>query len=46
MGLSTEDSRSTVRFSLSRFTTAGEIDRATALLLEIVPRAQRAAATT
>ncbi|HEX9502145.1 MAG TPA: cysteine desulfurase NifS, partial [Thermoanaerobaculia bacterium] len=46
MGLSTEDSRSTVRFSLSRFTTAGEIDRAAALLREIVPRAQRAAATT
>ena len=46
MGLSTDDARSTVRFSLSRFTTADEIDRAVALLQEIVPRAQRAAATT
>jgi cysteine desulfurase len=46
MGLSIEDSRSTVRFSLSRFTTSEEIDRAVALLREIVPRAQRAAATT
>jgi cysteine desulfurase len=46
MGLSTEDARSTVRFSLSRFTTAEEIDRAVVLLREIVPRAQRAAATT
>jgi cysteine desulfurase len=46
MGLSTDDARSTVRFSLSRFTTAEEIDRAVALLREIVPRAQRAAATT
>jgi cysteine desulfurase len=45
MGLSTEDARSTVRFSLSRFTTADEVDRAVALLREIVPRAQRAAAT-
>jgi cysteine desulfurase len=46
MGMSTEDARSTVRFSLSRFTTADEVDRAVALLREIVPRAQRAAATT
>jgi cysteine desulfurase len=46
MGLSAEEARSTVRFSLSRFTTADEIDRAVALLRQIVPRAQRAAATT
>jgi cysteine desulfurase len=46
MGLSTEDARSTVRFSLSRFTTSDEIDRAVALLREIVPRAHRTAATT
>ncbi|MDQ6800114.1 MAG: cysteine desulfurase [Acidobacteriota bacterium] len=46
MGLSTEDARSTVRFSLSRFTTADEVARAVGLLREIVPRAQRAAATT
>jgi len=46
MGLSPEDARSTVRISLSRFTTAVEIDRAVSLLREIVPRAQRAAATT
>jgi len=46
MGLSSEEARSTVRFSLSRFTTAAEIERAVSLLREIVPRAQRAAATT
>jgi len=43
MGLSPDDARSTVRFSLSRFTTAEEIDRAIELIREIVPRAQRAA---
>src|SRR5712691_4490752 len=46
MGLSADEARSTVRFSLSRFTTADEIDRTVGLLREIVPRAQRAAATT
>lgn len=40
MGLSADDARSTVRFSLSRFTTGEEIDRAVGLLGEIVPRAQ------
>ena len=38
MGLSPEDARSTVRVSLSRFTTAEEIDRALAVLREVVPR--------
>ena len=38
MGLSPEEARSTVRISLSRFTTEEQIDRAVALLLEIVPR--------
>ncbi|HYS55837.1 MAG TPA: cysteine desulfurase family protein [Thermoanaerobaculia bacterium] len=46
MGLSPDQARSSVRFSLSRFTTAAEVDRAVSLLREIVPRAQRAAATT
>ncbi len=38
MGLTTDEARSTVRFSLSRFTTSAEIDRTVALLREIVPR--------
>lgn len=38
MGLSPEDARATVRFSLSRFTTVEEIDRAVALVKELVPR--------
>ena len=38
MGLSPDDARATVRFSLSRFTTAEEIDRVAALLGELVPR--------
>ena len=38
MGLSPDDARATVRFSLSRSTTADEIDRAAALVLELVPR--------
>ncbi len=45
MGLTAEDARSTVRFSLSRFTTAEEIDRVATLAREIVPRAQRAASS-
>ncbi len=42
MGLSPDDARATVRFSLSRFTTAEEIDRAVALVRELVPRCVRA----
>ena len=38
MGLTPEEARATVRFSLSRFTTSGEIDRTVALVREIVPR--------
>ena len=38
MGLSPDDARATVRFSLSRFTTEEEIDRVGALLGELVPR--------
>ena len=39
MGLTADEARSTVRFSLSRFTTAEEVDRAAELVREIVPRA-------
>lgn len=42
MGLSAEEARSTVRFSLSRFTNTREIDRAIAMVRDVVPRAQRA----
>lgn len=38
MGLSPEDARATVRFSLSRFTTEAEIDRMSELLRDLVPR--------
>ena len=38
MGLSAEDARATVRFSLSRFTTGEEIERAIDLVRELVPR--------
>src|SRR5436305_1043363 len=38
MGLSEEEARATIRVSLSRFTTAEEVDRAVAMLTEIVPR--------
>jgi cysteine desulfurase len=41
MGLSDDDARSTVRISLSRFTTSAEIDRAVALIREVVPRCMR-----
>lgn len=41
MGLSPDDARSTVRFSLSRFTTEEEIDRVSALLRELVPRCRK-----
>jgi cysteine desulfurase len=38
MGLSPDDARATVRFSLSRFTTEEEVDRVAELLRELVPR--------
>lgn len=38
MGLNPEEARSTVRFSLSRFTTAPEISAAIEVLREVVPR--------
>jgi cysteine desulfurase len=38
MGLTPEDARSTVRFSLSRFTTQEEVDRVAELLTELIPR--------
>ncbi len=38
MGLSPDDARATVRFSLSRFTKAEEIDRVAELLRDLVPR--------
>lgn len=38
MGLSPDDARSTVRFSLSRFTTEAEVARALEVLREVVPR--------
>jgi cysteine desulfurase len=41
MALSPEDARSTVRFSLSRFTTEEEVDRVTELLRELIPRCKR-----
>jgi cysteine desulfurase len=41
MGLSPDDARSTVRFSLSRLTTEEEIDRVVELLRELVPRCTR-----
>ncbi|HEY8130605.1 MAG TPA: aminotransferase class V-fold PLP-dependent enzyme, partial [Thermoanaerobaculia bacterium] len=43
MGLSADEARSTIRVSLSRFTTAEEVDRAAALIREVVPRTERAA---
>jgi len=43
MGLSPDEARSTIRVSLSRFTTPEEIDRAAALIREVVPRTERVA---
>jgi len=41
MGLSHDEARSTVRFSLSRFTTTDEIESAVEVVREIVPRTTR-----
>jgi cysteine desulfurase len=41
MGLTPEEAKSTVRFSLSRFTTEEEVDRVAALVAELVPRCAR-----
>lgn len=41
MGLTAEEAKATVRFSLSRMTTEEEVDRAIAVLREVVPRCQR-----
>jgi cysteine desulfurase len=41
MGLTPDQARSTIRFSLSRFTTPDEIRETVALLREIVPRCSR-----
>ena len=43
MGLSPDAARSTVRFSLSRMTTAEEMTRVAELLRELVPRCRRGA---
>jgi cysteine desulfurase len=41
MGLTPEEAKSTVRFSLSRFTTAAEIEMTVSLLSDTLSRAQR-----
>ena len=41
MGLSPDDARATVRFSLSRFTTEEEVDMVTELLKQLIPRCRR-----
>lgn len=38
MGLTPHEARATVRISLSRFTTAAEVDRAVAAIRDVVPR--------
>ncbi|HSP13497.1 MAG TPA: cysteine desulfurase family protein [Thermoanaerobaculia bacterium] len=43
MGLTAEEAKSTVRFSMSRFTTGEEIDRVITLLRDLVPRCARQA---
>jgi cysteine sulfinate desulfinase/cysteine desulfurase-like protein len=42
MGLTPDEARSTIRVSLSRFTSRDEIEKTVALLREIVPRCLRA----
>ena len=42
MGLTPDEARSTIRFSLSRFSTIAEIEQTVALLREVVPRCVRA----
>ncbi len=41
MGLSEEDARSSIRLSLSRFTTREEVERAAAILADVVATGQR-----
>ncbi|HYU23609.1 MAG TPA: cysteine desulfurase family protein [Thermoanaerobaculia bacterium] len=41
MGLTSDEARATVRVSLSRFTTEEEIERAVAVLKEVVPRTRQ-----
>jgi cysteine desulfurase len=41
MGLTPDEARSTVRFSLSRFTGEAEVERVAELLVELVPRCMR-----
>lgn len=41
MGLSPEEAKSTIRFSMSRFTKEEEVERVMALLRELVPRCAR-----
>ncbi len=45
MGLSPDEAKSAVRFSLSRLTTAEEIERVVAVLRDVVPRSMRSLAT-
>ncbi|MEA2237103.1 MAG: cysteine desulfurase [Thermoanaerobaculia bacterium] len=46
MGLTPDEARSTIRFSLSRFSTIAEIEQTVALLREIVPRCMSVARET
>jgi len=41
MGLTPEGAKATVRFSLSRFTTAGEIETTVAVLRDVLPRVRK-----
>ena len=43
MGMTVDEARSTVRFSLSRFSTIDEVDRAAEVVREVVPRTMRSA---